>query len=258
MSVSRRVVAITGGAGGIGEATCRLFAARGWDVCILDQPGAAGAGSALEASLGGAARALWQACDVSSPASIAAAFRALSAWRPAGLDALVSMAALFTYGEVHEVGADAWDAVFAVNVRGAALCVAEAVRAMRARGAGGAVVLVSSITANTAFPAFVPYSATKAALQQMTRDMALDNGKHGIRVNCCAPGPIFTAGGTVAHAEREGRPVQELADELARDVALRRMGTPDECARAIYFLASEDAAYVTGTVLHCDGGFFRK
>ena len=92
----------------------------------------------------------------------------------------------------------------------------------------------------------------------MVRDMALDNGKHGIRVNCCAPGPIFTAGGTVAHAEREGRPVQELADELARDVSLRRMGTADECARAIYFLASEDAAYVTGTTLHVDGGFCRK
>ena len=256
MSSDRRVVAVTGGAGGIGSATCRVFASRGWDVCIFDQPGVEAAGAALAAELGGSARALWVPCDVGSAESIACAFAALASWRPT-LDALVSMAALFTYGEVQNVSAAAWDDVLRVNVRGTALCCAEAVRRMRAR-CSGAIVLVSSITASTAFPAFVPYSATKAALLQMARDMALDNGVFGVRVNCCAPGPIFTAGGTVAHAEREGRPVQELADELAQDVSLRRMGTAEECARAIYFLCSEDAAYVTGTTLHVDGGFCRK
>jgi NAD(P)-dependent dehydrogenase (short-subunit alcohol dehydrogenase family) len=99
---------------------------------------------------------------------------------------------------------------------------------------------------------------TKAALLQMTRDIALYNGRFGIHVNCCAPGPIFTQGGTVAHAAREGRDGSVLVAELAHDVSLRRMGTPDECARAIYLLCSEDAAYVTGTTLHVDGGFCRK
>jgi len=253
----RRVVAITGGAGGIGSATARVFASRGWDVAVLDQPLAEAAGAALAAELGGDSRAQWVPCDVGSADAVSAAFARVAAWRPGALDALVSMAALFTYGEVHTVPASAWDDVLRVNVRGTALCCAEAVRRMRARRSG-AIVVVGSITGSTAFPAFVPYSATKAALPQMARDMALDNGAFGIRVNCCAPGPIFTTGGTVAHAEREGRPVQELADELARDVALRRMGTADECARAIYFLCSEDAAYVTGTTLHVDGGFCRK
>jgi 3-oxoacyl-[acyl-carrier protein] reductase len=258
----RRLAVVTGGSGGIGSATCRLFVARGWDVAVLDQPASSVAGEELAAELGGDTRALFVPVDVGSPAGIAAAFAAVRAWRPACLDAFVSMAALFTYGEVQDVSVDAWDAVLSVNVRGTALCCAEAVRDMRAAAAagrcGGAIVLVSSITATLAFPAFVPYSATKAALLQMTRDIALDNGRFGIRVNCCAPGPIFTQGGTVAHAAREGRDVSALAAELARDVSLRRMGTPDECARAIYFLCSEDAAYVTGTTLHVDGGFCRK
>jgi len=104
----------------------------------------------------------------------------------------------------------------------------------------------------------VPYSATKAALQQMTRDIALDNGPFGVRVNCSAPGPIFTLGGTVAHAKQQGQDLEQLCADLAADVALRRMGTIRDMARAVAFLASDDAAYVTGTTLHVDGGFFRK
>ena len=99
---------------------------------------------------------------------------------------------------------------------------------------------------------------TKAAIIQMTRDIALDNGRFGIRVNACAPGPIFTQGGTVAHSRQQGTDLEELCKSLAADVALRRMGTVRECARAVAFLASDDAAYITGTTLQVDGGFFRK
>ena len=93
---------------------------------------------------------------------------------------------------------------------------------------------------------------------QMARDIALDNGSFGIRVNTVAPGPILTEGGTVAHAKREGRTVQEIAAELGRDVSLRRMGLPFEVAAAVAFLASDDASFITGTTLHVDGGFSRK
>ena len=99
---------------------------------------------------------------------------------------------------------------------------------------------------------------TKAALIQMTRDIALDNGRYGIRVNNVAPGPIFTLGGTVAHAKQQGADLGELCSGLAADVALRRMGTVRECAKAVAFLASDDSSYVTGTTLQVDGGFFRK
>lgn len=257
-SSERPVVVITGGCGGIGSATSRVFASRGYSVAMLDVEGLRDAGAALESELSsGPGCARFFAVDVASEASVAAAFGGVLGWR-GRIDALVCMATVFIYGEVHLVSGDDWDRVLSVNIKGTALCCRAVIPAMRASGRGGAIVLVSSITAATAFPAFVPYSATKAALVQMARDMALDNGAHGIRVNCCAPGPFFTQGGTVAHAKREGRPVEELCAELARDVALRRMGAPDECARSIFFLCSPDASFVTGTTLHVDGGFFRK
>ena len=83
-------------------------------------------------------------------------------------------------------------------------------------------------------------SRTDACPCRQARDMALDYGHMGIRVNCVSPGPILTDGGTVQHAIRENRPLQEICDELAADVSLRRMGQPDECARAIAFLASDE------------------
>jgi len=247
------VLACVGGAGGIGSACSALFSARGWRVSILDLP--ASAGAALAAQLG--PLSYFHPIDVASETSVRAAFAATLAWSGGQLDALVVMSASFQYGEVHLVSADEWARVSAINIAGPALCMREAIPVMRSRG-GGSIVLTSSITANMAFPAFVPYSCTKAALQQMVRDVALDNGRFGIRCNCVAPGPIFTQGGTVAHAERTAQPVEELCAELARDVALRRMGTPDECARAVFFLAGSEAAYVTGTTLHVDGGFARK
>jgi NAD(P)-dependent dehydrogenase (short-subunit alcohol dehydrogenase family) len=251
-----RVAAVTGGAGGIGEATVRRLHAEGAAVAILDVAEAAGRALAADLNAQREGSAAFVLADVSTEARVLAAFdAAVSALGP--IDVLVAMAAKFIYGEVHLASESSWDEVLAVNVKGAAASCKAVLPAMRA-ARRGAIVLVSSITGGLAFPAFVPYSATKAALIQMTRDIALDNGPHGVRVNCCAPGPIFTQGGTVAHAASEGRAVEDVCAELASEVSLRRMGTVDECAAAIAFLASDDAAYVTGTTLHVDGGFTRK
>jgi NAD(P)-dependent dehydrogenase (short-subunit alcohol dehydrogenase family) len=252
-----QVLFCVGGAGGIGSACSRLFHARGWRVVVLDL--AASSGAALAAELDGAraGSALFHAIDVSTEASVAAAFAAGLAFSGGACSALVVMSASFQYGEVHEVTEAQWEAVCATNLKGPALCLKQVIPAMRAAGRG-AIVLTSSITARLAFPAFVPYSATKAALEQMARDVSLDNGRFGVRCNCVAPGPIFTQGGTVAHAGRMGQPVEELCAELAADVALRRMGRVEEVAKACYFLACEESSYVTGAVLHVDGGFCRK
>lgn len=277
-----RVVVVTGGAGGIGAAVVRRLHSEGAHVAILDLADEAGESLAAELRSvgGGLGHVAYIRCDVSSEAGVDAAFRRVEAEfaprvvaaasspssssvappppAPFAVDSLVCMAAVFVYGEVHTASSADWDRVLGVNVKGAAFCCRAVLPAMRARGRGGSIVFTSSITGTIAFPAFVPYSATKAALIQMTRDVALDNGKFGIRVNCCAPGPIFTQGGTVAHAKSEGRAVEDVCAELAREVSLRRMGTVDECAAAVCFLASDDAGYVTGETLMCDGGFTRK
>jgi NAD(P)-dependent dehydrogenase (short-subunit alcohol dehydrogenase family) len=252
-----KTAVVTGGSGGIGAACVRRLHAEGARVAILDLADEAGAKLRDELTVVGAEnRAEYFHCNVASEADVEAVFARVAA-ELGPVDVLICMAAVFLYGEVHLASEATWDRSFAVNVKGPAFCAKAVLPSMRERRCGS-IVLTSSITGVTAFPAFVPYSATKAAVLQMVRDMALDNGPHGVRVNAVAPGPIFTEGGTVAHARSEGSTVDDVCAELARDVALRRMGTVDECAAATVFLASPDAAFVTGTTLHCDGGFFRK
>ncbi len=256
-----RLCAVTGGAGGIGEACARQLAAEGGRVAVFDILRAEGEALARELRAQGAAAAVFVECDVRDETAVPAALeRARLALGGAGgeaWDTLICMAANFVYREVHEATHADWDRALGVNIKGTATCVKAVLPGMRA-ARRGSVVLTSSITGNLAFPGFVPYSATKAALQQMTRDISLDNGAFGVRVNCVSPGPIFTLGGTVAHAKQQGIALEELSAGLAADVALRRMGTVREVALAAAFLASDDSAYVTGTTLHVDGGFFRK
>jgi meso-butanediol dehydrogenase/(S,S)-butanediol dehydrogenase/diacetyl reductase len=250
-------VIVVGGAGGIGSACTRLFASRGWKVAILDLADTPKDTLAKELNdTLGAGTSVSITCDVSSEASVEAAFAQAYAFCP-NIASLVIMSASFQYGEVHTVTAKEWADVAAINIAGPALCAKQVILKFRERGSGS-IVFTSSITANMAFPCFVPYSATKAGLQQMARDVALDNGKYGIRCNCIAPGPIFTQGGTVAHAHKIGVPVETICAELAAEVSLRRMGTVEECAKAVYFLASSESSYITGTTLHVDGGFQRK
>lgn len=248
---------MVGGAGGIGSGCSRIFAARGWKVCILDLPDTPKDTLCEELNKShGPDTAVSIPCDVSSEASVEAAFTQAYTFCP-NIASLVIMSASFQYGEVHTVTAKEWADVCAINIAGPALCCKQVILKFRERGSGS-IVLTSSITANMAFPVFVPYSATKAGLQQMARDVALDNGKYGIRCNCIAPGPIFTQGGTVAHAHKIGVPMETICAELAAEVSLRRMGTVEECAKAVFFLASSESSYVTGTTLHVDGGFQRK
>jgi NAD(P)-dependent dehydrogenase (short-subunit alcohol dehydrogenase family) len=146
-----------------------------------------------------------------------------------------------------------WQRVLETNIVGTTLCTRYASEVMRQNG-GGAIVNLSSISAFVAQPQFVTYSATKAAILQMTRNMAMDLAPWGIRVNCVCPGTILTRA-SYDHMERTGTTLEEFLAAEAPKHLLGRVGDPKEVAYAILFLASDEASFITGTHLMVDGGY---
>lgn len=188
------------------------------------------------------------------------------------LDIWVNNAAKFVFGAATTASNADWDLALAVNVKGYAFGIKHASIAMikqrqeagnesrldsESADLGHAIVNVSSISAFMAQPAFVPYSSTKAAVNEMTRCCALDLGKHSIRVNAVCPGPILTEG-TKRHAASEGKSVEEAVKEMTSHMIMPRMGRAEEVAAAVAFLACSDASFITGATLNVDGGYMAR
>jgi NAD(P)-dependent dehydrogenase (short-subunit alcohol dehydrogenase family) len=253
-------VFVTGAAQGIGRAIAEAFLAEGASVAAVDVDEAllaawTGAAAAAGAGAGGAARApvLAIRCDVSVEAEVAAAVDAAAAAH-GGLDVIVNNAAAFVYGTAESVTGGDWDKVLGVNVKGAAFTVKAGLRHLRARGPGGAIVNIASISSFVAQEHFLPYATTKGAIAQLTRNIAADIAKDGIRCNAVAPGPILTEA-TARHAASLGKTLDDIVGDLTSHLLLKRMGTPAEVASAVLFLASADAAFTTGATLMVDGGY---
>jgi len=141
-----------------------------------------------------------------------------------------------------------------VNLKGYAFCAKAAMSLLRQAGGGGTIVNVASVRSVTSIGKTTQYDTTKAAVAGLTRGMAADHAADGIRVNAVCPGPIYTP----FHEKRNeaiGRTFDQYRDDAAKGTLLRRHGTPDEVAACILFLASDDASYVTGTLLFVDGGY---
>jgi 3-oxoacyl-[acyl-carrier protein] reductase len=239
------VVLVTGAGHNIGQAVARRFAAEGATVAV-------NALTDAEASLtvdtirkdGGLAEGY--AADVSDGAPVVAMIAAIAAAH-GRLDVLVNNAAVPTVGRVGllDLTLADWERAFAVNVRGVFLCTVAAARLMIPSG-GGAVVNVSSIGATRAHRHAVAYDASKGAVEAATRAMALELAPHRIRVNAVAPGSIDNDRLAMAGAEEKAA--------RGAQVPLGRVGTGGDVAATIAFLASSDAAYLTGQVIPVDGG----
>ncbi len=248
MRLKEKVAIITGGGSGFGEVTARLFAREGAAVMLADIDGSTA--QAVAASIvaeGG--QASWAYTDVTSAASVEAMVRAtLNRFRH--VDILFNNAGIEGFGSVIDADESAWDRIFAVHVRGAYLCSKYTLPSMVESGRGGVVVNVSSVAGLVGIRNMTAYSAAKGAIISLTRSMAADFAQYGIRVNCIAPGTTMTPMG---QRLVEGDTPEQLALRVSR-YPLNRFGRPEEIARAVLFLASDDSSYATGTCLVVDGG----
>ena len=245
------VAIVTGAADGIGWATAQRLAADGWRVALLDLR-AEGA-EARAAELG--APHLGLACDVTDAASVEAAVAAVAA-RYGRIDALVNNAGISDQtAPTLQQTVDAFDRVLAVHLRGSFLMSQAVLAVMQgqmrdARGNRGSIVNLGSIASLGGIPGRNAYSAAKAGVLGMTRALASEWAREGIRVNAVAPGYVRTA--LVAELARKGA---IDAGAIAHRTPLGRMAEPAEIAEEIAFLASPRASYVTGATLSADGGW---
>jgi NAD(P)-dependent dehydrogenase (short-subunit alcohol dehydrogenase family) len=244
------VMVITGGSRGIGAATARLAATRGYDVAINYRTRQAAAEAVAADAALARVRAITVQGDVVREGDVVRLFEKVEAelGRPA---ALVNNAGIVgPVGRVEDLDATALRAVLELNVIGCFLCAREAIRRMSTRhgGRGGGIVNVSSIAARLGSAnMWVHYAASKAAVDTFTRGLAREVGPDGIRVNAVAPGLIDTE----IHEPAGG---SDRYPPIVQDTPLGRIGAPEDVAEAVLWLLSDAASFVTGAVLEVSGG----
>jgi NAD(P)-dependent dehydrogenase (short-subunit alcohol dehydrogenase family) len=246
-----RVALITGAGSGIGRAAAQRFAAEGCAVAVVDMMATAAAETAGKIVAEGG-RAISCPADVTVDAEVRTAVgHAVEAF--GGLDVLYNNAGVNSSGSIVDATEEDWDRCLAVNAKGTFLCSRAAVEYLAASGSG-AIVNQGSVAALVGIPSFAAYCAAKGAVVALTRSMAIDLAPRGIRVNAICPGTVFTP---LMEPMLRARGDGDMQVGLARTVVkypIGRLGTPEEIASAALFLASDQASFLTGSVLAADGG----
>ncbi len=245
MRLKDKICIVTGGGSGIGRATCRIFAREGAKVIVADRNSETAV--AVAKTLPGAVAL---SVDVSKSADVKRMID--DTVRQFGrLDVIVNNAGYGTFGTVVDIDEAEWDALMAVNVRGVYLCCKYAIPAMKATG-GGAIVNVASVVASIGIRNRAAYVASKGAVAALTRAIALDHVAEGIRCNAIAPGTIDTPYYDDVMA-RAPDPVAFRKGLEARQ-PIGRLGTAEEMADCILFLASDESRFAVGAIVTIDGG----
>ncbi len=241
-----RTVIITGGAQGIGEACARRLVRDGAAVALWDLADARGQALAAElVDQGG--RAVYWRCDVSKKADVDVALAATLA-ALGQVDGLINNAGIFKAAEFLDITEADWDSVIAVNLKGSFLVGQAVARGMVAAGRG-AIVNMSSVNGTLTIPSIASYNASKGAINQLTRVMALSFADKGVRVNAVAPGTIATE-----LAKNAVLTSDEAKARIMSRTPMKRLGEPGEIADVVAFLLSDASSYMTGEIVVVDGG----
>lgn len=247
-ATTQRVSVVTGGGSGIGRAVAHRLAKRGDRVVVLEANAGAGADTAAQiVAVGGAAQVV--GCDVTQTEPVRQAFEQLPR-----VDVLVNCAGVASVGTVERCPPEELDRVYAVNVKGVYHCLFFAVPRMVQQG-GGVIVNLASVASKVGIEQRFAYSMSKGAVLAMTLSVARDYVHQGIRCNCVCPARIHTP--FVDGFLEKNYPEAERAamfEKLSVYQPIGRMGSPDEVAALVAFLASDDAAFITGSAYDIDGG----
>jgi NAD(P)-dependent dehydrogenase (short-subunit alcohol dehydrogenase family) len=245
MRLPSQVALVTGGASGIARAVAVRFAQEGATVMVADagEPGGLETVDQIRASGGNAAFAR---LDVSHADQVRQVVQR-TIDELGGLHILFNGAGILNYGSALETTEDTWNRMLAVNLTGTFLCSKAALAHMVAQERGAIINVASTTGSHDACAHAAAYVSSKGGVTLLTKSMAIDFAKHGIRVNAICPGPTDTP------MLRNALTTEEL-DAFAKTFPMRRLGRPEEIAGAALFLASEDASFVTGALLYVDGG----
>jgi NAD(P)-dependent dehydrogenase (short-subunit alcohol dehydrogenase family) len=239
-----RVALVTGGAHGIGRGIAQAFARSGAKVAIADREDREAVSTAQEIAADTGAEVLPVTVDVRDAASVEAAVQRTEAML-GPIDVLVNNAGIYPNTPVVDMDEAEWDAVFDTNVKGMFLVSRTVARRMIARGDGGRIVNISSGAAESGRVGAAHYCSSKAAVNMFTRVLALELAPHNIAVNAVGPGLIEVPDWSLS---------SEYINALIASTPMGRIGQPEDVARAVLYLASPDATYITGTTLYVDGG----
>jgi glucose 1-dehydrogenase len=251
MKLQNKVAIVTGAATGIGKAIATTMAAEGASVVIDYVGDPAFANAAVQAIQAAGGKVTSVAADVSNPSQVNQLIqKAIDSFGK--LDILVNNAGLEYKHPFHEFPFELWQKVIAVDLTGPFLCAQAAAKAMIRQATGGRIINISSIHEDLPMPTNAPYCAAKGGLRMLMRTIAVELAPHKITVNNIAPGAIFTP----IDADIEADPKLEAA--LMAEIPLGRWGKPEEVAALAAFLASDDAAYCTGSTFFIDGGMIRQ
>ncbi|NNV55323.1 SDR family NAD(P)-dependent oxidoreductase [Limnovirga soli] len=238
--MTNKIAIVTGAARGIGLATTKLFLNNNWSVAMIDRD---------EDELANAAAALTGAlpfiCDVSIPEMVTTTMATILE-KYGRIDALVNNAGVAIFKPLEEMDVECWRTVMATNLDGVFLCSQAAIPALKKTR--GAIVNIGSISAVRASTLRVAYGTSKAAVVHLTKQLAVELGDYGVRVNCVSPGPVKTKLAAAVHTP-------DIIKAYYDGIPLNRSATEQDIAETVVFLCSEKAAYITGQMIAVDGGF---